>query len=88
LAIRNGDIDIVKLLLDHCADANIKTKAGITPLMFASYYGNINIVKLLLDNGAKVDIVAKNGDTALSVAQGKGYQDIVNLLKSKNQLKK
>ncbi len=78
-AVRKGDINGVKALLDQDADAN-ETSFGNTPLVWASKEKHIEIVKLLLDGGADVNAVAGMGWTALSEAAFHAETDIVNLL--------
>jgi len=55
LALRNGHLEAVKLLIDAGAKVNAKTSYGFTSLILASEKGYTEIVKLLLDAGAKVD---------------------------------
>jgi ankyrin repeat protein len=56
LAVRNGHIDIARLLLQHGADVNEhrKEKKG-SLLQLAAYSGNSATVKLLVEFGAKID---------------------------------
>jgi ankyrin repeat protein len=49
LASEQGNIDIVKLLLDNGADVNAKTTSGRTALIWARENRHENIVKLLED---------------------------------------
>jgi ankyrin repeat protein len=51
----NGNVEVVRILLDAGADVNINTKAGLygTALQAASYNGKVDIVRMLLDAGAK-----------------------------------
>lgn len=46
-----GFTEIVRLLIDHRADVNVKMKSGHTALHFAATEGHLNIVMLLLDGG-------------------------------------
>ena len=56
LAVRHEDTEVVRLLLDYGASANLADKhSGWTPLMAAADSGNLEIVKLLLDHGASVE---------------------------------
>ena len=65
-AVMKGYIDIVKLLLEHGADANAHDRfINWGPLHIAAQSGNIEIVKLLLEHGADVHDSAGNGDTPL-----------------------
>src|SRR5262245_3228658 len=44
MASANGNVDIVKLLLDAHADTNISDDSGLTPLMSAAYMGHDDIL--------------------------------------------
>ncbi len=54
-AARNGDTEIVRLLINHGADVNATNKRGHTVLYCASGHGHLDAVRLLLDNNADVD---------------------------------
>ena len=54
-----GHLEMVKLLLDRGADANLKDGGGEMALMRAAEKGNLRIVKVLLDKGADVNIKDK-----------------------------
>ncbi|CAO3590163.1 unnamed protein product [Absidia cylindrospora] len=78
LAIRNGFVDGVKLLIEtgH-ADVNHSEKInGVTPLMVAAIEGNADTVQLLLDGGADKTKVDVNGWAAHEHAIFRGYLDI------------
>lgn len=51
-AARNGDTDIVRLLLDHGADVNAVTPRGHTVLYCAGGHGHLETLRLLLKSGA------------------------------------
>ena len=70
-AIRHGDEEIVKLLLEKGADIHKKGNFGWTPLHSAVEFGNVEAVKLLLEKGAKTDITDGLGYTPLEMAQEK-----------------
>ena len=48
----NGDVDVVKLLLDRDANIRAKNNHGDTALMQAAVSGKTEVVKLLQDKGA------------------------------------
>ena len=52
LACRNGNSDMVSLLLSHGADTGVLHAAGYSPLAEASFYGWVEIVDNLLSFGA------------------------------------
>ena len=55
-ASRDGQLDLVKLLLERGGNVNIQDIYGDTALIWASLYGHLDIVKLLLEKGADVNI--------------------------------
>jgi ankyrin repeat protein len=73
-----GHDDVVELLLANKADVNAKTRAGLTPLMFAVH---TNIARLLLDRGADVNARDNRSRwTALHLAAAFGRTNMVELL--------
>lgn len=55
-AVRAGEDDTVRLLLEQGADVNVRTRYNTTPIFFAVDRGNTAIVRLLLENGADLSI--------------------------------
>ena len=79
---QNGNIEIVRLLLEAGADPNIhKTPPIQTPLMAASAQGHIEIVRMLLDAGAKVETLDEDGWSAILYARMQDNMDIVEMLR-------
>ena len=75
-----GHLDIVKELLAHKADPNIKRNDGMTALIFAAQEGHLDIVKELLAHKADPNIQRNDGATALIFAAEKDYLGIVKEL--------
>jgi uncharacterized protein len=67
-AVSKSDVDLLKYLLKHGADPNVKTRPSGNPLHIAAGAGNSTIVRLLLDNGAVVDARDKDNSTPLFLA--------------------
>ncbi|CAG8891156.1 unnamed protein product [Penicillium egyptiacum] len=87
LAIRNGHVGAVKLLLQNDADANRVSPDGKTPLYAATLAPNSGrIVELLLKHGAKPDEPASQpkGDTPLMsvIRQGTSSEAIRALIQA------
>lgn len=51
-AARNGDTEVVRLLIGHGADVNVKNTRGHTVLYCAGGHGHLDTLQLLLDEGA------------------------------------
>ena len=79
-AVKDGNIALVKKLLDEGADPNLQTIHGYTALMWASMYEGADIAKLLLNSGADPNIQNSDGYTALILVSLKGHTDIRKLL--------
>jgi ankyrin repeat protein len=81
LASRNGQGEMVKILLEAGADANQATGSGATPLMLAAASGSVDAVKALLERGAAVDArESLRGETPLMFAAAYGRTEVVRLL--------
>ena len=83
LAVRNGHLEIVKLLLPAKPDLNASQgqvpgdDRDPTALMLATWNGHVEIAQLLIANGAKVNAQYPQGHTALMFAE---KPEIINLL--------
>ena len=92
-ASQSGDVELMKLLLEHGADPKIYTKLGVTPLAVAAGIGwvegitsehspeqTVEAVKLLLELGIDPNYQADTGRTALHGAAHKGATEVVRVL--------
>jgi ankyrin repeat protein len=75
------DGSVLRLLLEHGADINVRSRSGWTPLYLASMNGALEVVRLLLEHGADVEAKDKYGGTALQVATGGRHDKVVKLLR-------
>jgi len=82
-AAARGQIEIVKLLLDHGADPNLPEE-GIAPkghaLYSAVYNGHHEVAKLLLERGAHPSPPVESSADALSIALSNKDEKMVELL--------
>ena len=79
---RIGYTEIIKLLLEKGADANVKVKDGSLPLTTAVLQGRTEIVKLLLEHKADANVKTSDGVTVLAFAKNNGYIEIAQLLEN------
>ena len=86
-AIRNGDLEAVKLCVEEVSDINflMKDVAGNerTPLILASVEGKTEIVGYFADSGAELDKANEMGWTAISHAASKGHVGLIEYLLAK-----
>lgn len=64
-AARNGDTEIVRLLIEHGANVNAKNTRGHTVLYCAGGHGHVDTLQLLLDKGADCDAKFTDDDKTL-----------------------
>ena len=79
----DGDIAIVKYLVEKGADVNKKDDDGDTALMKAVQSfnkANISIMQYLIGRGANVNAANNKGETALILAVKRGNAEMVGLL--------
>src|SRR5258707_14573792 len=79
LAAGQGDIKVVRYLLDEGADINAREKLGHTALAEAAYYGRVDVVKELLLRGADINAITDDG-TALEIAVARKNTETADLL--------
>ena len=91
-AISGNDMEVVKLLLQHGADANIMMADRQTPIMAAisgraSETQAIEMIRILKEAGADVNVIAlvnhreeSRGGTALHYAARKRYKEVIKKL--------
>jgi uncharacterized protein len=71
-AVHKRQHGTARVLLDHGAAADTRTRGGVTALIMAAAYGDTEMVRLLLDHGADPRAQARGGVTALANASGGG----------------
>ena len=92
-AALSGDIEVMRLLLEHGADPNIATAQGSTALMAASGINwipaqtytrseadYVEAVKLCLDRGADVNATNSLGMAPIHGAANRGWESIIQIL--------
>ncbi|MFH1112579.1 MAG: ankyrin repeat domain-containing protein [Pseudomonadota bacterium] len=61
-AATDGDLALVRRLVDRGSDIHAQTRDGVTILMNAAIGGNLEVVKFLVGQGLDVNAKTSNGD--------------------------
>lgn len=81
LAVRNGDMEIIRLLMSYNASLNVIARDRTTsPLMDAVTANNKEVASLLINAGADLNYRNRNGQSALIVAIGSRMSGVAGLL--------
>ncbi|KAI1635964.1 hypothetical protein F4809DRAFT_641949 [Biscogniauxia mediterranea] len=78
-----GKLSIVRLLLEHGADVNVKRESESPALVKAAEGGHATIVSELLEHGADPNARSRTGQTALFSACMRGHNKTVQVLLGK-----
>jgi hypothetical protein len=84
-AAGNGNLDLIRYLLEESAYIDAESPNRTTPLMMAAWLGHIHAVKLLLDEGADASLRNDRGMDAIDFARAGEHPDIVNGLLYRRQ---
>ena len=80
-AVRAGEVNTVKELIDGGADVNEAGEQGWTPLNWAAGKGDVGMVTLLVEKGADVFKVGRDQRTPQMIALAAGRADVVRYLR-------
>ncbi|PYR55875.1 MAG: hypothetical protein DMF85_18320 [Acidobacteria bacterium] len=80
VAARQGNADMVQLLLARGAKVNVPGTLAVTPVHLAAQYDHEEAVKLLLAAGADVNARASGGLTPLHYAASRGWFAVAKTL--------
>jgi hypothetical protein len=79
-AAANGNLTLLKSLLDQGGNIEERDNSGDTPLNEAARNGQIEAVRLLIDRGANLSTQNNSGGTPLMAATRYGYKEVIQLL--------
>lgn len=82
LAIQNGHMSVVSILLDSGADLHKRDETGSTPLLVASRSGSKKIAMELINRGSDKMTTNMSGCTALHLSGMFGHGEIIEILVS------
>ena len=81
VAAQEGNVEVVRLLLEAGADTEKRADDGVTPLHVAASRGNRDVARLLLQWGAEKEKLTQHcGVTPLHAAAASGNLEVVRLL--------
>ena len=79
-----GRLQVVRYLLQHGVDVNIRDSGEDTPFLLASWRGHSDVAKCLLEHGADVELRDQLDNTPLNLAARYGQFDAVRFLLEHN----
>lgn len=83
IACIKQDLELLKLILTHKPNCDLKCSRGYTALMYACTYKDAEIVKLLIDNGCELNTY--NGDIdILDFCSSIHIKELIYIQKNKN----
>ena len=82
IAVKNGHLDLCKLMVKRGLNVDSKDIYGMTPLHFAADYGNFKLFKFIYDNASEKDPKSEGctKNRPLHYAVGKGHLEICRFL--------
>ena len=81
-AATDGDLESMRLLIDHGADLNARNESNELPLGYACSYGQWEAAKLLVERGADVNGIEREGRTHLDWVTLGGNEQGIQVLRS------
>lgn len=79
-AIKYGNVDVVRILIENGADINIICDNGWSPIHFCVLWEMFDIAKILIENGANINATDKSGRTPLHHASLHPYPKQIRAL--------
>ena len=83
MASENGNVALVKQLLECGASAREAHGGGLTPLLVAARQGHREVCEALLDSGANIEETDQTGNTAVFFASSEGHLETLRLFLDK-----
>ena len=79
-----GHLQVVRYLLRHGVDVNVRDSGKDTPFLLASWQGHTDVARCLLEHGADVELADQFDHTPLGLAAFNGQIDAVQFLLEHN----
>ncbi|VDI76466.1 Hypothetical predicted protein [Mytilus galloprovincialis] len=84
VATMQGNVEVVRLLLEKNPTVDLRDNTGMTALYIACWKRHTTIVSMLLEKDPNIDLCNKYGNSPLFIASQEGLTDIVRLLLERN----
>ena len=82
LAVKKGNLELIKWLIENGSEINAKDEEGKTPLMDSITEKQIPSIKLLIEKGASTSDISLKGDTISSLARQTFNVDLITYIDS------
>ena len=79
------NLELVRWLLNHGADPNVRDEDGETSLHAALRFGMLEMARLLVEHGASVKVKDGKGRTPLHYVSGEQRDEIIKLHSAKRE---
>ena len=79
-----GHLQVVRYLLQHGVNVNVRDSENDTPLLLASFKGHLDVVQCLLEHGADINLLDNYHAAPLTWATFHGHVNVVRLLLEHN----
>jgi hypothetical protein len=80
MAVFNGQLECLKLMIDAKVDVNRQDDKGSSGLHIACQEGHVECVRQILDSKADVHLRTNHGQTGLTLASAKGHLECLKLM--------
>ncbi|HYR89495.1 MAG TPA: ankyrin repeat domain-containing protein [Terriglobia bacterium] len=82
-AIAEKRTEVARYLIEHGADVKTKSKAGLTPFLFAAQQGDLDSARLIAAAGADISAPGPDGRSPLLIASAGGHEPLAIFLLGK-----
>ena len=83
VVVKHDNVELVRLLLQHGADIDMKAQIGSTPLFFACIHRHRNVARYLVEQNADLHRVYPRGENVLMIAGWANDPELVRMLLEK-----
>ena len=78
----HGHVQVVRVLLEHGADPNVRRNDNFTALSLAAFFGHAEIVETLMRHGANAQVATRFGTSPHMWAKARSFGDVARCLRS------